>query len=292
MKKIIICGLGAVGTTIGARINSKCELRILADEVRINKYKNNPPRFNNIEQNFKYIYPNDSFEADLIIISTKYQGLNKAIEFIKNFVGKKTIIISLLNGISSENIIKKNYPNAKVLKSYLICHSAMREGNSTIQDGKLELFIENDKNLADILDEIGLKYTIPQDIDYSMWLKFTLNLFSNQVSAILKLKFGEMKNNLEFIKFAKKIIAETKSIAEKIGIKNLENLEKDALVFLSQMSDDGKTSMYQDVLAKRETEVEAFAGEIVRLGKELGVETPYNQVMYDLIKIIDFEVKK
>ena len=292
MKKIIICGLGAVGTTIGAMINSKCELRILADEVRIDKYKNNPPKFNNIEQDFKYISPNDTFEADLIIISTKYQGLNKAIEYIKNFVGEKTIIISLLNGISSENIIKKSYPNAKVLKSYLICHSAMREGNSTIQDGELELFIEDDKNLANILDEIGLKYTIPLDIDYSMWLKFTLNLFSNQVSAILKLKFGEMKNNLEFIKFAKKIIAETKSIAEKIGVKNLENLEKDALVFLSQMSDDGKTSMYQDVLSKRETEVEAFAGEIVRLGKELGVETPYNQVMYDLIKIIDFEVKK
>ena len=292
MKKIIICGLGAVGTTIGARINSKCELSILADENRINKYKNNPPKFNNIEQNFKYICPNDSFDADLIIISTKYQGLNKAIEYIKNFVGEKTIIISLLNGISSENIIKKNYQNAKVLKSYLICHSAMREGNSTIQDGELELFIEDDKNLANILDEIGLKYTIPQDIDYSMWLKFTLNLFSNQVSAILKLKFGEMKNNIEFIKFAKKVIAETRAVAEKIGIKNLENLEKDALVFLSQMSDEGKTSMYQDVLAKRETEVEAFAGEIVRLGKEFGVETPYNQVMYDLIKIIDFEVKK
>ena len=292
MKKIIICGLGAVGTTIGARINSKCELRILADEVRIDKYKNNPPRFNDIEQNFKYINPNESFDADLIIISTKYQGLSDAIDYIKNFVVKKTIIISLLNGINSENIIKKNYPNAKVLKSYLICHSAMRDGNSTKQDGELELFVEDDKNLVSILDEIGLQYSIPQDIDYSMWLKYTLNLFSNQVSAILKLKFGEMKNNPLFIEFAKKVIAETKTVAEKIGIKNLENLEKDALVFLSRMSDEGKTSMYQDVLAKRETEVEAFGGEIIRLGKELGIDTSYNQVMYDLIKIRDYEVKR
>lgn len=292
MKKIIICGLGAVGTTIGAKINSKCELRILADEVRIDKYKNNPPRFNNIEQNFKYISPDDSFDADLIIISTKFQALAEAIKLIKNFVGEKTIIVSLLNGISSESIIKKNYPNVKVLKSYLICHSAMREGNSVSQDGILELFIEDDKNLADILDEIGLKYSIPQDIDYSMWLKYTLNLFSNQVSAILKLKFGEMKNNPLFIEFAKKVIVETKTVAEKIGINNLENLEKDSLEFLSRMSDEGKTSMYQDVLAKRETEVEAFAGEIVRLGKKLGIDTPYNQVMYDLIKIIDYEVKK
>lgn len=292
MKKIIICGLGAVGTTIGAMINSKCELRILADKVRIDKYKNNPPKFNNIEQDFKYINPDDSFEADLIIISTKYQGLNDAIDYIKNFVGEKTIIISLLNGISSENIIKKNYPNAKVLKSYLICHSAMREGNSTTQDGELELFVEDDKNLVSILNEIGLKYSIPQDIDYSMWLKFTLNLFSNQVSAILKLKFGEMKNNPLFIEFAKKVIVETKTVAEKIRINNLENLEKDSLEFLSRMSEEGKTSMYQDVLAKRETEVEAFAGEIIRLGKELRIDTPYNQVMYDLIKIIDYEVKK
>ena len=76
-----------------------------------------------------------------------------------------------------------------------------------------------------------------------------------------------------------------KMIAEKKGIDNLENLEKDALQALSQMSDDGKTSMLQDILACRKTEVEIFAGEILRLGKLFNVSTPYNQVLYDLIKI-------
>ena len=43
--------------------------------------------------------------------------------------------------------------------------------------------------------------------------------------------------------------------------------------------------MLQDILAKRPTEVDIFAGEIIRLGKEYKVSTPYNQVLYDLIKI-------
>ena len=128
---------------------------------------------------------------------------------------------------------------------------------------------------------------MPDDIVYSMWLKYTMNLFSNQVSAILNMSFGELKRNNAFIDFAKKIIAEVRLIAEKKGVKNLENLEKDALGFLQKMCDEGKTSMLQDVLAGRKTEVEIFAGEIIRLGKLYEIPTPCNQVLYDLIKIVE-----
>ena len=85
----------------------------------------------------------------------------------------------------------------------------------------------------------------------------------------------------------KKIIAEVRLIAEKKGVKNLENLEKDSLGFLQKMCDEGKTSMLQDVLAGRKTEVEIFAGEIIRLGKLYEIPTPCNQVLYDLIKIVE-----
>ena len=89
------------------------------------------------------------------------------------------------------------------------------------------------------------------------------------------------------ISFARKIIREVCLIAEKKGIKNPENLEQDALNALAGMCDEGRTSMHQDILAGRKTEVELFAGEILRLGKELDVETPFNQVLYDMIKILE-----
>lgn len=99
--------------------------------------------------------------------------------------------------------------------------------------------------------------------------------------------FGELKKNEAFISFAKKLIAEVRSIAEIKGIKNLENLEDDALKALARMCDEGKTSMHQDIIAGRKTEVDIFAGEIIRMGKELGIATPYNHVLYDMVRILE-----
>ena len=288
MRKILICGLGAVGLTYAVKFKNGSELKILVDEERYKRYMLNKPVFNGVMQKFDYILPSDkSFQPDLIVIATKSQGLESAIENIKNFVHKDVIIISLLNGISSEERIQETHSGAKVLKSYFIGHSAVRNGNSVTQDGVGEIVVEKSSKLKEIFDEFKINYKMPDDIIYSMWLKYTMNLFSNQVSAILNMSFGELKRNNAFIDFAKKIIAEVRLIAEKKGVKNLENLEKDALGFLQKMCDEGKTSMLQDVLAGRKTEVEIFAGEIIRLGKLYEIPTPCNQVLYDLIKIVE-----
>ena len=289
MDKIIICGLGAVGMTYAEKFykSQNSELRVLVDEERLKKYKQNPPTFNGEKLDLEYILPNDKYKADLIIISTKFNGLLPAIQNIKNFISPETVIISLLNGISSEKIIKQYYPNANILKSYFIGHSAIRVDNNITHDGIGEIVIEKNEQLINIFDRNNVVYSVAEDIDYSMWLKFTMNTYSNQTSAILNMNFGELKINEKFIEFAKKIINEIKPIAEKEGVNNLENLEKDAIEFLYRMSGDGKSSMHQDVLAGRKTEVEIFAGEIIKLGKKHNLPTPYNQVLYDIIKIIE-----
>ena len=286
MLNVVICGLGAVGMTYACKFkhNEVC-LKILADNERIEKYKKNKPCLNGIQQDFEYITPDDKFNADLILITTKAQGLDSAIKYIKNCIGEDTRIISLINGISSELQIQNSYPDTKVLKSYFIGHSAVREGNNITQDGVGTIVLEHDDFTENILKTLNIDYYVPEDINYSMWLKYTFNLFSNQVSAILNMTFGELKTNDKFLDFAKKVISEVKQIAQQEGIKNLEHLEKDAINSLSKMCDEGKTSMLQDILAGRPTEIDIFAGEIIKLGKKYKIETPYNQVLYDLIKI-------
>ena len=285
MQKVVLIGLGAVGLTYAVKLRDKCDLSILADERRIEGYKNTPPVFNGEKQEFKYIFPSDKFKADIIFVTTKSQGLGSAIKYIKNFAGENTRIISLINGVSSEEKISEAYPSSKVLKSYFIGHSAVRDENSVTQDGVGEIVIEQDDIIEDFFKQAGINYSCPEDIEYSMWLKYTFNLFSNQVSAILDMNFGELKRNAKFIDFARKIVSEVKQIAEKKGIKNLESLEEEAIQSLNKMCDEGKTSMLQDILALRPTEVDIFAGEVIRMGQEFGIKTPYNEVLYDLIKI-------
>ena len=291
MEKVIICGLGAVGLTYACKLKDFCELKVLANKERVDRYKKNKPQLNGKEIDFEYILPSETYAADLIIIATKDSGLDDAIYYIKNFVGENTIIISLLNGVSSEERIAKVYGKDKVLYSYFIGHSAVRNGNSVTQDGVGKIvFGGNEKNtkwLESFFKKCNVDYEIPEDIIYSLWLKFGLNVYLNQSSAIMGLTMGDMKRNPYFAGFAKKLIAETRLIAEKSGVKNLQNFEKDALNALNLMCDEGKTSMYQDILAGRKTEVDIFAGEIIRRGKEFGIPTPFNEVIYDMIEIME-----
>ena len=201
IEKVLLCGLGAVGLTYAGKLKDVCCLKVLADKARVEKYTKNPPELNNKKFYPDYITPSESWNPDLILISTKSSGLDSAIEYIENFVSESTIIISLLNGISSEEKIAQKYGWDKVLYSYFIGHSAVRDKNKVTQDGVGRIVFgspyttnnEKVRVLAKFFEENNIDYEIPSDILYSLWLKFALNIFSNQASAIMNLTFGEMK---------------------------------------------------------------------------------------------------
>ena len=206
INNVLICGLGAIGCIYAAKIQkfNPDNLKILVDKKRYKNYIKNPLTFNGEKIQFNYVLPDEKeYKADLIIIATKNNGLIEAVKNIKNFVHKDTIIISLLNGIDSENYIAEYYGKDKIVYSYFIGHSAFRNGRQISQDGVYSTVfgtIDNNVNadiLKDYFDKTGIKYQISEDIIYSMWLKFALNISANQVSAILHLTFGEMLKNKE-----------------------------------------------------------------------------------------------
>lgn len=299
IKNVIVCGIGAIGSIYADKIHSKTpnNLRVLVDEQRKIKYLKNPIIFNGKELNFNYILPEDNdFKADLIIIATKNNGLNDAINNMKNFVKEDTIILSLLNGVSSEDKIAEVYGWDKVLLAFFLGHSAIREGRNIIHDDNNtiyfgEKFSENNLSkktirLKNYFDKIGINYKIPSDMHYSQWLKFMLNVTGNQASAILKMTFGDMSKNSKFQKFALHIMQEVAEIAKAEGVPNAYKLIPDTADLFKTMLPEGKTSMLQDVEAGRQTEVDIFAGTIVELGKKHNIPTPYNKIMMEMIEII------
>ena len=299
IKKVLICGIGAVGSIYANIINNfdSKNLKILVDKKRLENYTKNPKIFNGKVLNFNYVLPeNQDFKADLIIIATKFDGLNDAVKNIENFVKSDTIIMSLLNGVTSEEILAQKYGWEHTLLSYFIGHSAMREGNKITYDGIGKIvFGIKDKNLTDINDikrvkeffnRVGIDYDIPDDMLRSYWLKFMLNVSSNQPSAILKMTFGQMQKNEKFMEFFKKIMNEVRLIAKFEGVQNTETLIDEAITAFNKMLPEGKTSMLQDIESGRKTEVEMFAGTMIELGKKHNIPTPYNIVLKDLIEII------
>ena len=297
IKKVILCGLGAIGTIYADKLEKydAKNLKVLVDESRYERYSKNPVIFNGRALNFEYVLPSEEdFKADLIILATKFAGLKDAIKNIKNFVKEDTVILSLLNGVTSEDIIADVYGKDKMLYSYFIGHSSVRCGNSVTHDDVNTIVFGAENNLGEnvvavknFFDKVGINYKIPDDIKRSMWLKFMLNVSANQPTAILRMTFGDMFENTHFMKFAESIMREVQSVAKAEGVQNTETMVDEALKHLKTMTPDGKTSMLQDVEAGRKTEVDMFAGTVIELGKKHGIPTPYNKIMKEMIGIIE-----
>lgn len=297
IKKVILCGLGAIGTIYADKLEKydAKNLKVLVDESRYERYSKNPVIFNGRALNFEYVLPSEEdFKADLIILATKFAGLKDAIKNIKNFVKEDTVILSLLNGVTSEDIIADVYGKDKMLYSYFIGHSSVRFGNSVTHDDVNTIVFGAENNLGEnvvavknFFDKVGINYKIPDDIKRSMWLKFMLNVSANQPTAILRMTFGDMFENTHFMKFAENIMREVQSVAKAEGVRNTETMVDEALKHLKTMTPDGKTSMLQDVEAGRKTEVDMFAGTVIELGKKHGIPTPYNKIMKEMIGIIE-----
>ncbi len=298
IKKVLICGIGAIGSIFAHKISKfdNDNLRILVDKNRLETYTKNPKIFNDEELKLNYITPdNTDFKADLILIATKFNALDEVVENIKNFVDKNTIIMSVLNGISSEEIIAQKYDWTNIPLAFFLGHSETIAQNNYFYDGRgcVVFGVKENKTNPKIIDVLKTYFTktnithkIPEDMNYAYWLKFMLNVSTNQPSAILRLTFGEMTSNPEFMNMFNNIMKEVQAIAKTEGVKNTDRMIDDALQALHNLMPEGKTSMLQDVEAKRQTEVEMLAGTMISLGEKHNIPTPYNTVMYEMIKTI------
>ena len=298
IKNVVLCGLGGVGCVLATSIFDAnfANLKILVDEKRKEKYEQEPTTFNTQTYLFNYILPEEtSFKADLIIIATKDDGLNDAIENIKNFVQENTIIIAPLNGIHSETEIAQKYGWNNILYSFFIGSSCIRKGRSITQDGNYEFIIgdknntdsENVKSLSTFFEKCNIKHKVSKHILERYWKKFMVNVGLNQLCTVENKTFKEIKKEPKLVERMKKLIWEVKLIAEKEKINNPQKLYDDTIKFLIEDFEDATPSMLQDLRAGRKTELDIFAGEVIRLSKLHNIKTPENEKIYKQIKELE-----
>lgn len=298
IKNISMIGLGAIGCTYASKLydwNPEC-IKIIAGGERSERYKQNGFIINGKKYDFTYVDPDQKYEPDdLILVAVKSNQLSQAINDIKNHVGKDTIILSLLNGITSEEIIGEKYGMDKVLYSLCI-GDANRKGNKIdfsdiycLNFGEKANIHYSEKVQAvkDLLESAKIHYKIPQDMMHSLWWKFMVNVGINQSSAILKGTYGTFQKSKDARELMESAMREVVRISVKVGVNLNDKDIEDWYKLLDKVAPNGRTSMCQDILFGRKTEVEIFAGTVCSLGKKYGVETPVNKTFYNIIKVME-----
>lgn len=301
IKTVALIGLGGIGGYLASnlqKVTGKENLRIIAGGARKERIEKNGLLINGEPMSFHVVAPEEETGyADLVIIITKSLGLREAVLQVKNQVGPDTMIMSPLNGIESEDIVAEVYGYERILYSLARVSVTVTNQNELhfnpgfahMEFGEKtnETYSERVLAVKTLFESAGIKSVIQKDMIFAIWHKFMCNVAENQTAAILGIPFGAWHCDEHANHLREMAMREVIAIANKKGIPLGEQDMVEQGERLKKINKDGRPSTLQDIEAGRKTEVDMFAGTVMRLGKEVGVETPVNEFMYHAIKVLE-----
>lgn len=299
IQTIALIGLGAVGTNFAYYLQQHLPtgaLRIVADKKRIERYKKEGCYYNEELCNFTYVSAEESMTpADLVLICTKANGLRAACELIKQHSDEHTLFMCAVNGITSEAVLAEYFNKQNIIYTVAQGMDATKVGNRVECQTIGELCfgavnkeqLEAVKCIHEFFSDIAFPHTIKQDIIHHQWGKFMLNCGLNQVVA---LHFGTYATIQRQGAPRDQMLAAMKEVQQLSVCEGICLSEEEILKWASMcdnLSASGRPSMAQDVLAKRKTEVDLFAKEVLKRSAKYQLECPVNARLYDKLTALE-----
>ncbi len=326
IKSTAIIGMGALGMLYADKILSACEadssytVTFAAEADRIAKYKNMSFTVNGRPRQFPIADCTACLPADLVIVAVKYNALPSALNTMARCIGPDTTVISVMNGITSEEIIGERFGSDKVIPCIAQGMDAVKFGGNLTysKPGELRIGIlkpsvtaNPDHNpdhispeaqskvpvyispqdrlnaLTRFLDRCGIAYTVEDDILYRLWGKFMLNVGVNQTCMAFETNYGGSLAPGKAYETMVGAMREVIALANLEGIRLTEADLESYIELIRTLSPEGMPSMRQDAISHRLTEVEMFSGTVKDLAAGHGLPVPVNEWLYNKIKDLE-----
>ena len=238
--------------------------------------------------------PDEAKGTDLIIIGVKYTAMPEALSYLDRMVEDRTTVLCPMNGVDTEEMIADRIGAEHVVYSFMKISSA-REGNHIRFNPEKTLgimFGEKDNARTDrvlSLEKLFLDHDVHchicEDIMEDMWYKLGSNISRNLPQAIVGCGFGAFEDSEHMAFLCARLRDEVAAVAwaRGIDIRDVTDVRASAI----GLPREARFSTLQDLDAKRPTEIEMFSGTLIRMGKELGVPTPFNEFAYHTIRALE-----
>ena len=296
---IVIYGTGGVGGYFGARLaEAGNKVTFIARGAHLEAMKSNGLKVDsplgdvivnpvNATNNIQEVR-----DADLIFVCTKTWQLPEVARELKEVISKRTIVISLLNGVENHNILQKELPKENVMVGLCKIVSKIESPgvikhysyNPSIEFGELS----NEKTeraikIEKVLKAAGINSVLAEDIYVHMWMKFLFISTISALGALTRSTIGEMRTHPKVRSYMEQMADEILAVSSAKGIRLPEQIKVQLFGTIDQLEYDTTASLQRDVMEGRPSELEAQQGTIVRLGKELGIPTPINEFVYNCL---------
>lgn len=231
---------------------------------------------------------------DLIVIMVKSPYTKEAVQSALSCVGEDTLVLTLQNGLGNADTIAGVVGPEKVVAG-VTSHGGTVLGVGEIRHaGKGETVIaayiperrEAVKKLASTLTAASIETRAVDSVDDLVWGKLMVNVGINAFTAVLGVKNGELAAKEPGRELVRLAVSEAAKVARAKGIEFAHDPVEHCLR-VAEATAENVSSMLQDVRAKRRTEIDVINGAIVREGERLGVETPVNKLLVNMVKLLE-----
>jgi len=289
--KIFVLGAGAIGSSYGALLSRKNDVTLIGNENHVDAIISRGLTLSGDVQKEFFIKAETIIREvpsnTLTLLTTKAHDSEKAITGIKGLLKDDTVILILQNGLGNKELVKRI-----VRDEIQIVRGLVKSAAEFLEPGKIafwngETILEQtkmSKRIVWLFNESGLRTRISNEMDEEMWNKLVVNCVVNPITAILRVRDNEVAvDSLRQLRHG--IVEECVKVGKCEGIvfqlDLKEAIEKDIMKFTNF------SSMCQDIMKRKKTEIDFLNGKIVELGKKHNIPTPINEAMTCLIKFLE-----
>jgi len=234
--------------------------------------------------------------SDIVIILTKAYSTQEAIKNNLNFLKKTKTILTLQNGLGNVEILESYLSDNNIIAGTTSVGATATDSNKTKYCGKGMVDIANVNSrkdgecilqeLSELFEKSGIRCNIHNNWKTVIWSKLYVNAIINPITALYKVTNGEILENPELTRLAQKTSDEILNLLKTEHIEIQLEHPFDRILKICEITSKNHSSMLQDVLNNKQTEIEQITGEIIRIAKKAGIETPVNSMLYEKLKTV------
>jgi 2-dehydropantoate 2-reductase len=234
-----------------------------------------------------------SLPPDVMLIFVKSSETREAAEAVKTWLKPDTSVLTLQNGLGNVEILAEIFGQRRVLggataeAATLLSHGRIRHaGQGKTLIAPLERLDTKAQEIASAFIRAGFETEVSQDLNSLLWGKLIVNVGINALAAITRLKNGQLPQFPEALVIIEEAVKEAATVAKarRVTLPYADPLSR--VLEVCSATSDNVSSMLQDVLNKRPTEIDSINGAVVREGKALGIPTPINRTLTSLVRVI------
>ena len=227
--------------------------------------------------------------ADAVLLGVKTWQVEEAGRAMAPALGGETYVVPLQNGVEAASQLARTVGEGRVVGglcatfSFLVAPGRIRSLGAfhSVRFGELDGRIsERTDRLRSAFDRAGVRATIPPDIRLALWEKFLFVVPFGSVGAFRNAPIGETRSDPETRAMLERGMREILAVARARGVALPDEAVPAAMGFIDSLDPKGTASLQRDLAEGRPSELEAWTGAVVRLGREAGVPTPLHAEIY------------